>query len=124
MEFIHGHTISDVEAMKKDNISIKEVDNKLVTMFGEQIFHTGFVHADPHHGNIFVRRKARSGEAEIVLIDHGLYDSINESDRQNLCKLWKYIILKDDAKMRFYSKKLNVEGSGSIFLFSLFFLPF
>jgi aarF domain-containing kinase len=87
-----------------------KVDEKLVKLFAEQIFHTGFVHADPHHGNIFVRRLNNTKQAEIVLLDHGLYEYINETDRRNLCKLWKYIILKNEDKMKFYSAKLNVKG--------------
>ena len=50
-------------------------------------------------------------ETEIVLIDHGLYDYINETDRKNLCKLWKAIILKDEPSMKFYSTLLNVQGN-------------
>ena len=109
MEFIDGYRISDVEGMKKAGIDIKDTDAKLVTMFAEQIFHTGFVHADPHHGNIFVRKVPNKG-TEIVLIDHGLYDFINETDRRNLCKLWKAIILKDEPNMKLYSTLLNVQG--------------
>ncbi len=54
--------------------------------------------------------KGTKNKAEIVLIDHGLYDYINETDRRNLCKLWKYIILKDETKMKLYSTKLNIDG--------------
>ena len=32
-------------------LSLKDVDSKLIKVFAEQIFHTGFVHADPHPGN-------------------------------------------------------------------------
>ena len=28
-----------------------QIDHKLVECFGHQVFHTGFVHADPHPGN-------------------------------------------------------------------------
>ena len=28
-----------------------QVDEKMIKTFGEQIFHTGFVHGDPHPGN-------------------------------------------------------------------------
>lgn len=44
MEFIHGHKISDVDGIKKDNLNIKEVDEKLVTLFAEQIFHVIFIY--------------------------------------------------------------------------------
>lgn len=36
------------------------------------IFNRGFVHSDPHPGNILVR-KSEKGSTEIVLLDHGLY---------------------------------------------------
>ncbi len=75
-------------------------------------FSKGFVHADPHHANVFVRRlKGTKNEAEIVLLDHGLYEYIGDEDRKNLCKLWKYIIVKNEEKMKYYSKKLNVTGN-------------
>ena len=64
-----------------------------------------------HHGNILVRKRAGTkNSSEIVLLDHGLYCYIGSSDRKNLCNLWKAIILKDENKMKLYSKKLNVEG--------------
>jgi aarF domain-containing kinase len=109
MEFIHGLKISDTVGMEKMGLNVKEVDEKLITLFAEQIFHTGFVHADPHHGNMFIRKLKNSKSAEIVLIDHGLYDYIPEQDRINLCKFWKAIILKDETKMKYFSSQLNVK---------------
>lgn len=43
--------MSDTSALEKAGLSVKEVSHKLIEMFAEQIFHTGFVHADPHPGN-------------------------------------------------------------------------
>lgn len=50
-EYIHGYKVSDVDGIKNAGLDIKDVDRKLVNAFAEQIFHTGFVHADPHPGN-------------------------------------------------------------------------
>lgn len=50
-EYIHGFKVSDVSGMEKAGINIEDVDKKLINAFAEQIFHTGFVHADPHPGN-------------------------------------------------------------------------
>ncbi|KAF2364885.1 UbiB domain, partial [Trinorchestia longiramus] len=50
-EYIAGHRVSDVQAMLEDGLSMHDVDTKLINAFAEQIFHTGFVHADPHPGN-------------------------------------------------------------------------
>ena len=41
-------------------------------MYSEMIFMRGFIHCDPHAGNVLVR-PGRDGTAQIVLLDHGLY---------------------------------------------------
>lgn len=50
-EFIDGIKVSDVKALKKEGFSLADIDQKLISAFAEQIFHTGFIHADPHPGN-------------------------------------------------------------------------
>ena len=50
-EFIAGHKVSEVSDIEAAGLTLKDVDTKLVNAFAEQIFHTGFVHADPHPGN-------------------------------------------------------------------------
>jgi aarF domain-containing kinase len=50
-EFIHGTKISDVESLNEQGFSLADIDRKLFRAFSIQIFHTGFVHADPHPGN-------------------------------------------------------------------------
>ncbi len=46
---------------------------KLGQLFSEMIFQQGFVHCDPHPGNILVRCGSNTGKLEIVMLDHGLY---------------------------------------------------
>nr|XP_053632144.1 uncharacterized aarF domain-containing protein kinase 5-like isoform X6 [Cherax quadricarinatus] len=53
-EFIHGHCVSDIGNIKEDGLTLEDVDKKLINAFAEQIFHTGFVHADPHPGNDYL----------------------------------------------------------------------
>ncbi|XP_053632144.2 uncharacterized aarF domain-containing protein kinase 5 isoform X7 [Cherax quadricarinatus] len=53
-EFIHGHCVSDIGNIKEDGVTLEDVDKKLINAFAEQIFHTGFVHADPHPGNDYL----------------------------------------------------------------------
>lgn len=36
------------------------------------IFKNGFVHSDPHPGNLLVK-KDEKGKLNIILLDHGLY---------------------------------------------------
>lgn len=49
-----------------------EISDKLGQLYSEMIFNRGFVHSDPHPGNILVR-KSEKGSTDIVLLDHGLY---------------------------------------------------
>jgi aarF domain-containing kinase len=47
--------------------------NKLIRAFSDQIFVTGFVHCDPHPGNVFVRPHPKNAKKfQIIILDHGL----------------------------------------------------
>lgn len=48
-----------------------QVSRKLSRLYSEMIFVHGYVHCDPHPGNVLVN-KTDSG-TQIVLLDHGLY---------------------------------------------------
>lgn len=106
-EFIDGCKISDKESIIKMGLTLPDVHRKLVECFAYQLFHTGFVHADPHPGNVFVR-KDKNGKAQLVLLDHGLYDYLSDRDRVRLCHLYKAIIHRDEAMMKHYSSQLGV----------------
>ena len=58
---------------------------------------------------VLVRQKT-SGDAEIVLLDHGLYESIGTTQRIALAKMYKAIILKDEEAMKENALELNVSG--------------
>ena len=58
---------------------------------------------------VFIRRRA-NGSAELVLLDHGLYDFLEESQRVSLCHLYKAIILKDREQMKINAEDLGVKG--------------
>lgn len=50
-----------------------QISRNLGKMYSEMIFINGFVHCDPHPGNVLVRKRPDTGKAEVVLLDHGLY---------------------------------------------------
>ncbi|KAK7139014.1 hypothetical protein R3I93_016208 [Phoxinus phoxinus] len=113
-EFCDGCKINNVEEIQRQGLSLKDAADKLVRTFAEQIFYTGFIHADPHPGNVLVRR-GPDKKAELVLLDHGLYENLSKSDRAALCQLWRSIILRDEAGMKTYANQLGVK---EYFLFS------
>lgn len=89
-EFCEGCKINNVEEIKRQGLSLKDTADKLIRTFAEQIFYTGFIHADPHPGNVLVR-KGPDNKTELVLLDHGLYEYLSQSDREALCKLLSLI---------------------------------
>ncbi|XP_061753335.1 uncharacterized aarF domain-containing protein kinase 5 isoform X1 [Nerophis ophidion] len=107
-EFCNGCKINNVEEIKRQGLSLKDTADKLIRAFAEQIFYTGFIHADPHPGNVLVRRGPDS-KAELVLLDHGLYEYLSQHDRAALCKLWRSIVLRNEAAMEKYSNALGVK---------------
>ncbi|KAM7372861.1 hypothetical protein PAMP_007754 [Pampus punctatissimus] len=107
-EFCNGCKINNVEEIKRQGLSLKDTADKLIQTFAEQIFYTGFIHADPHPGNVLVRR-GPDNKAELVLLDHGLYEYLSQRDRVALCKLWRSIVLRDEAAMEKYSNALGVK---------------
>ncbi|XP_054674558.1 uncharacterized aarF domain-containing protein kinase 5 [Grus americana] len=107
-DFCEGCKITNVEGIRRQGLGVQDAADKLIRVFAEQIFYTGFIHADPHPGNVLVRR-GPDGKAQLVLLDHGLYEFLSERDRTALCQLWRAIILRDDAAMKMRSAELGVE---------------
>lgn len=114
--------------LKQAGISLADLDTKLFLAFGEQIFQTGFVHADPHPGNgIYLRLiqkrflciyyflfavlvRKTNGKTEIILLDHGLYQEISQNDRIALSHFWKAIVLNKHDDLKKYALQLGVSG--------------
>nr|XP_033790754.1 uncharacterized aarF domain-containing protein kinase 5 isoform X4 [Geotrypetes seraphini] len=107
-DYCNGCKITDVEGLLAQGLSLKDTAEKLIQAFAEQIFYTGFIHADPHPGNVLVR-KGPNGKAELILLDHGLYEFLSERDRRALCRLWRSIILRREAAMKKHSSELGVK---------------
>lgn len=72
MEFLEGGQVNDLNYIKEHKIDPHEVSDKLGKLYSRMIFIHGFVHSDPHPGNILVK-KSHKGHCDIILLDHGLY---------------------------------------------------
>ena len=80
-------------------LSLKEVMTTMVDLFSAQMFLWGWVHCDPHPGNIFIRRLP-NGHSELVLIDHGLYIHMNPEFRHQYSLFWKSLMTFDNATLK------------------------
>ncbi|XP_070698469.1 aarF domain-containing protein kinase 1 isoform X1 [Pempheris klunzingeri] len=108
MEFAEGGQVNDRDYMKKHLININEISENLGKIYSEMIFVHGFVHCDPHPGNILVRKCPQSKKAEIVLLDHGLYQVLQPDFILDYCRLWQSLIKGDMPGIERYSRRLGV----------------
>ncbi|KAE8600040.1 hypothetical protein XENTR_v10017446 [Xenopus tropicalis] len=107
-DYCEGCKVSSVEGIKEQGLDVRDAAEKLIQVFAEQIFYTGFIHADPHPGNVLVT-KGPDGKAQLVLLDHGLYEYLSKRDRTSLCKLWRSIVLRNRQDMEKHSAELGVK---------------
>ena len=107
-EFIDGVKINDRKGMEARGIDVREAARLCYSGMAHQLFCTGFVHADPHPGNIFVT-KNRSGKCQIVILDHGLYVTLSDDQRKALAELWTAITTHHDADLERVSTRIGVQ---------------
>lgn len=112
MEFVEGGQVNDLEYMKENCIDVNEISRNLGNMYSEMIFVNGFVHCDPHPGNVLVKKCPKANKTEIILLDHGLYQVLNDKFRLDYCRLWQSLIKTDMKRVEKYSRRL---GAGDLY---------
>ena len=114
MEFIEGFSVTDVNRMSREGIDITEVAKILSNGFSKMIFEYGFVHADPHPGNIFLE-KTKQGKFNVVLLDNGLYRRISREIKRDYATLWTGIISKNVELIQRACENLGVGDQYKLF---------
>ncbi|CAE7223846.1 adck1 [Symbiodinium natans] len=113
MDFSHGTAISKVvkSAQRKSRgllLSAREeveaqaakiAARLLIEAFGTMVFSFGYVHCDPHPGNLLVEMGKGDKGPRLVILDHGLYRELSEDRRLANCGLWKAMALQDAAEL-------------------------
>lgn len=109
-EWIDGIKITNDEEVNKLGFDKKEIIKGIITAFAEQIFVTGFVHCDPHPGNIFVRPNPNTpSKHQIVIIDHGLCIPVRNSFRLQYANFWKSLFINDQESLKKICKEWGLE---------------
>eukprot|EP00178_Gracilaria_changii_P015836 TRINITY_DN444_c3_g3_i3.p3 TRINITY_DN444_c3_g3~~TRINITY_DN444_c3_g3_i3.p3 ORF type:complete len:286 (+),score=74.61 TRINITY_DN444_c3_g3_i3:873-1730(+) len=119
MQYIDGFRADDADRLRNARIPAQQVAQAVVDAFAQMIFVNGFVHCDPHGGNLMVTRDANSG-FKLYLLDHGLYRELSDSFRHTYCKLWKGMVLRNSAMVEAACEQLGAPGFANVF--SLFLL--
>lgn len=104
MEFISGCKISDVAQIKAWGLDPRKVAENGMNIYLTQIFEFGIFHADPHPGNVLVRR-----DGVICLLDFGMVGTLMRKDKFSFAGIFVGMAEGDSAKMASNMKSLAIE---------------
>lgn len=104
MEFVGGCKISDVAQLKAWGLNPEKVAENGMDIYLTQIFEFGIFHADPHPGNVLVRK-----DGVICLLDFGMVGTLMKKDKFSFAGVFVGMAEGDASKMALNLKLLAVE---------------
>ncbi len=104
MEFVSGCKISDVAQLRAWGLNPHKVAENGMEIYLTQIFEFGIFHADPHPGNVLVRK-----DGVICLLDFGMVGTLMKKDKFSFAGIFVGMAEGDPAKMAMNMKLLAVE---------------
>ena len=115
IEWIDGIKVNDYAALEALGISRLEVAKRTVSAYFYQFFVEGFFHADPHPGNIFVKKGVTTddGGPVIAFIDFGMVGSLTKSMKQSLKDLFISFLSRNSRSLVNALNKLGFIGEGA-----------
>ncbi|WP_278353712.1 ABC1 kinase family protein [Chryseobacterium gleum] len=103
MEFIDGIKVTDKSVLLANDIDPVKISETGLRLFVSQILDYGFFHADPHAGNILVKK-----DGKIVFIDFGAVGKIQPNDKEILENLIVSFVAKNSHKIVRSLKKMAI----------------
>lgn len=103
-------------------LSPKQIMQTMLDLFCAQMFLFGWVHCDPHPGNILIRRLP-SGAPQLVLLDHGLYITTTPEFRHDYALFWKSLLTFDNATIGEIAEKWGI-GNTDLFASATLLRPY
>ncbi|KAI0267342.1 atypical/ABC1/ABC1-B protein kinase [Gloeopeniophorella convolvens] len=101
----------------------KWVMQTMIDLFSAQIFRWGWVHCDPHPGNIFVREHPlHPRRPQLVLLDHGLYVKLSPEFRKQYAELWKGLLAMELGTVARVARQWGI-GAPDLFAASTLLRP-
>jgi predicted unusual protein kinase regulating ubiquinone biosynthesis (AarF/ABC1/UbiB family) len=97
-EWIDGIKVSDRARLVALGVDRGQLARSVVQAYCQQIFTDGVYHADPHPGNLMVR-KSPAGEVTIVFIDFGAVAEVSPRMRRGIADLIQAGIARDTPRV-------------------------
>ncbi len=93
-EFIDGIKISNINELIEAGIDPKEIASSGASVVLKQIFEFGFFHADPHAGNLLVKK-----DKSICFLDLGMTGILTPTSRERLSSIILGIVTRDPQRI-------------------------
>lgn len=90
MEWMEGRKVTDLSFMQEHGIDRKDTAARLFQFFVDQLLDQGRFHADPHQGNILIRK-----DGMIVILDFGMVGYITGEDSASIRRMIQGFVLDD-----------------------------
>ncbi|HLZ58934.1 MAG TPA: AarF/ABC1/UbiB kinase family protein [Ktedonosporobacter sp.] len=114
LEWIDGIKINDYATLDAAGINRLEVAKRTVNSYFYQFFEEGFFHADPHPGNIFVKKgDEAAGGPVIAFVDFGMVGTLNSGMKKALKGLFTGFIMRDSHALVQALVRLGFIGDGA-----------
>nr|CAG4636080.1 EOG090X047B [Eubosmina coregoni] len=116
MEYCNGLDVGDLSTSTETKYDHhkKEISRRITQLFSDMIFLHGYVHCDPHPGNLRIEIDNKD-KLTIHLLDHGLYTQLPTELRENYSRFWMAIINSNVKEIELIGKKLGVGDMFGLF---------
>jgi len=106
IEFVSGCKFTDKKQLREWGLDIKKTVETGLNIYLAQIFEYGYFHADPHPGNVLVRK-----DGTICLIDFGMVGQLSKRDKVAFANVFVAMAKEDARKMALSMKKLAISDN-------------
>lgn len=113
MEWIDGVKINDYAAIDAAGIDRLEIAKRTINAYFHQFFDIGFFHADPHPGNILVKRNSTPENPIVAFLDFGMVGSITKQMKRSFNEAFLGVITRDAHKIVNAVTTLGFIGEGA-----------
>ena len=104
IEFIDAVKITNKKQITAWGLDVKKILANGMNIYLDMIFDKGFFHADPHPGNVLVRK-----DGVICLLDFGMTGKLMEADKYAFAGVFIGLAREDSKQMAISLRKLAIE---------------
>jgi ubiquinone biosynthesis protein len=94
LERVEGLRVTDREKLVKSGVAPSDVAQRLAGALFRMVLRDGFVHADPHPGNLFVRR-----DGTLIFVDFGMVGELTDAMRANVVDYVLGVVTEDSDQV-------------------------